>query len=264
MQCPNGDGELIAHTTQGENNLVVSYSTCPTCRGYWMESFAANFIKLPPGDLQRTGAKLVHPPGVHLPLTPGRSDGGRAAFCPVCRKNLDRATGENIPDGIFVYQCPDHHGYFFPTGQLAAFKQAQKAKIAYHKLWSIPLPSVASVLLGGFILAILTGGLYATLTAIRQQQVTTSQAEQLLVSQNVSVSPETRAVLLSATTSVPATLVVHMPSLDNFQQELTTTNGTTHILFVPDIPTNTYSYYFTVTVNGRSSDSKRFEFTMPQ
>jgi len=213
-------------------------------------SFAANFIKLPPGDLQRTGAKLVHPPGVHL--------------CPICQQQLARATGENIPEGVFVYECPDRHGYFFPTGQLAAFKQAQKAKIAYHKLWSIPLPSVASVLLGGFILAILTGGLYATLTAIRQQQVTTSQAEQLLVSQNVSVSPETRAVLLSATTSVPATLVVHMPSLDNFQQELTTTNGTTHILFVPDIPTNTYSYYFTVTVNGRSSDSKRFEFTMPQ
>ncbi len=249
MQCPQGDGELIAHTTAGENNLAVSYSTCPTCGGHWMDSFAANFIKLSPDDLQRTGAKLVHPRGVLL--------------CPICQQQLTRTTGENIPDQVTVYSCPDHHGYFFPTGQLAAFKKAQKAKIAYHKLWSIPLPSVASVLLGVF-LVVVAGGFIATMNALNQTQTTTSQAEELFSSQRAYVAGELAEVLLTARTTMDATLTVHIPGFAAFEGTMESADLRTHTLVVKNIPPGTYEYFFTIATGGVSSDTKTFTFTMPR
>jgi len=152
----------------------------------------------------------------------------------------------------------------FPAGQLAAFKKAQKAKINYHQLWHIPLPSVASVLLGVVIAVVAAGGFFATLSALNQKQTTTSQAARVLVSQNVYIVEDKHAALVTATTREPAVLTVHIPSISNVEEPLTTTNALTHILFIPDIPPGTHTYYFTVTVNGISTDSEHFTFVMPQ
>ncbi len=240
MQCPHGDGELRSHTAQGENNLVVSYSTCPTCSGYWMDSFAANFIKLP------AGGSPAEKPSVQKTFS-----------CPVCQKHLERATGENIPDHVMVYSCPDHHGYFFPAGQFAAFKQAQTAKISYHKLWNIPLPSVASVLLAGLLVLI-------TFTALTRPQTITTQAQQILSSQSVIVSKETSTILVSVTTRQDAVVTIHIPSFENFSEELTTRDRRAHLLYVRDISAGEYDYTFTLVSGTKSSESEKFHFVMPQ
>lgn len=247
MQCPVRHAELISHTTQGENNLAITYATCPVCRGYWMDSFAANFIKLSSKELGAVPATLS----------------GQTFVCPVCTKSLVRATGENIPDGVWVYQCPQHHGYFFPTGQLAAFKNAQQTKIAYHKLWHIPMPSVASILLGGLVLLILSGGLAVTFTGLQQRQTTESQAKQILEHSAVYTAADGTTVLVTATTAVDATLTVHIPGLDNLTAPLSTTDKRTHQLTVIHVQPGTYQYYFTIVDNsGKETQSANFTFTV--
>lgn len=245
MHCPQNDGELIAHTTNGENNLTVSYSTCPTCHGHWMEPFAANFITLPNDEdvSQQTPS---------LPTI---------IVCPVCETALERASGESIPDTTAIHACPHGHGYFFPAGQLAAFKKAQKAKIDYHKLWHIPLPNTASVLLGGLVVLVLAGGFFATYQALQQKQTTTSQAQQILVNQKSYISGT--SVLISATTSVDATLTLSMPILYAEAQPMPSSDKRTHLLLVPQVPPGHYTYYFTINVKGEETQSDTFAFTMP-
>lgn len=247
MQCPLRHAELVSHSTIGESNLAISYSTCPVCRGYWMDSFSANFIKVPP---EETASPW---PSSHL----------QAFYCPVCSKLLVRAAGENIPDSVYVYQCPNHHGYFFPTGQLATFKKAQQTKIAYHKLWHIPMPSVASILLGGMVFVILSGGLAITFLNLQQRQTMQSQAKQTLTGNAVYVASDHRSILVTATTGIEATLTLHIPTLNNFTALLTTTDHHMHQLTVPNIPAGTYPYYFTITdAAGKQTQSANFTFTI--
>lgn len=240
MQCPNGDGELSVHTTAGENNLTVSYSTCPTCHGHWMDSFAANYIKLSPYEMQEN-------------IVPGNP----ATFvCPVCQTHLERALGDNIPATVTAYTCPDHHGYFFPSGQLAAFKRAQTAKIAYHKLWNLPLASVASVLLAGVAFFVISG-------AVQRPQETRSQAKQVFVGQKAYLSDETDSVLFSATTSIETIVTLHIPEFKNFTREMTTTNKRSHMLYVADIPVGEYRYYFTMQSGEREEETPEYLLVKP-
>lgn len=246
MQCPNGDGDLISHTTHGENNLTVSYSTCPACHGYWMGSFAANFITPPPGD---SASGTVPAP---------------APACPVCSKRLRRADGDNIPDTVTVYSCPEGHGYFFPQGQLAAFKKAQKSKIEYHKLWNLPLPNVSSVLLTAVLVLILTGGLVVSVREIQHQQQTTSQAQDLISSQHAYPIAAARDVLVTAETRAETVLTVHIPTLNGFEGELRSSDMRTHTLTVSGVQPGSYDYYFTVTIGGKEIRSQTSTFIMPQ
>lgn len=244
MQCPLHDGELTSHTTQGENGLTVSYSTCPVCRGYWMDSFAANFIK-PTGIDATTTITAVS-----------------TCYCPVCTALLARTTGDNIPDGVFVFDCPSHHGYFFPTGQLAAFKKAQTAKISYHKLWHIPLLNVGSILLAGLVLLILTGGFAATFTGLQKKQVTQSQAQQILTGHAVYTASDHSAILITAMTSVEATVTIHIPALNNLTVLMITDDYRTHRLTIPTLQPGFYTYSFTITVSGKETQSEPFTFTI--
>jgi Zn-finger nucleic acid-binding protein len=247
MRCPNGDSELVSHTTEGEHNLTVAYSTCPVCTGTWTDSFAANFIKLPPrGD-------EALPPGA----------AGPPPVCPVCTKPLIRATGENIPDHVIVYTCPEGHGYFFPAGQLAAFKKAQTVKIEYHKLWNVPLSSVKSVLLSVLLVLVLTGGLVTGFFALQSRQTTSSQAQGLLKSQRARITATSHSVLMSAQTQYDAVLTVHIPSFNNFVSELQSTDHRTHTITINNIPSGNYRYYYVISVGGEGVQSESYTFIMP-
>lgn len=246
MQCPNGDGELIVHTTQSENDLTVSYSTCSTCHGYWMESFAANFIKLP--EIEDSYSENSQP---------------EHRICPVCQTELKRTTGDNIPDHVMVYTCPSGHGYFFPAGQLSAWKHAQKAKINYFSNWHLPMPRISTILLAGLSFLVFAGGYFA-FTNLSQRQVTTSQASTVITNQKAYVSAETKSVIMSATTSVEAKLTLHIPAMNEFTQELRTTDGRAHTLFIPNISPGPHTYYFEILVGTDKTTSEIFDFTMPE
>lgn len=251
MQCPNHDGILAAHARKLDNNLTISYSTCPVCRGYWMESFAANFITIPPEELTTTSINQPSKTSVGEPL------------CPVCQKPLIRETGENIPDTVVIYRCVDNHGYFFPTAQLAAFKKAQTAKINYFKVWNIPLPGVASVLLAGLLVLVVAGGGYFALTNIQNRQVTTSQASQVLTGRREVIDAETRSALIIATTSTDATVTLHIPAMGNLQAVMPSSDRRTHAYQLNDVSAGAHTYYFSIQVGDTTTMSDIFDFTMP-
>jgi hypothetical protein len=212
-----------------------------------MDSFAANFIKLSDADSPELATMPVSTP-----------------TCPVCAKPLERATGENIPEQVHIYNCPDSHGYFFPAGQLAAFKKAQAVKIEYHKLWNVPLPSVKGVLLTGMIILVLTGGLVAGFIGLSNRQTTSSQAQGLLTSQYVRALPTSKSVLFSAQTPYDADLTLHIPSLNNFEKAFVTMDHRTHSVIVTGIPPGTYRYYYVITINGEGIQSESYMFVMPE
>ena len=245
MQCPAADAELTSHTTQGEQGLTVSYYTCPACRGYWMDSFAANFIKS--NNLKEkttpTGTSTYH--------------------CPVCSAVLTRSRGDNIPDEVSVFDCPGHHGYFFPSGQLAAFKKAQKTKIEYHKLWNIPMPNVASILLGSFLLLLLSGGLAVTFRGLQQRQITQSQAKQILTDHVIYTASDHSMILIAATTGVDAALTVHIPTYNGFISLMQTNGKRVHQITIPNMKTGTYQYFFTIALSDKEIQSDTFTFTIP-
>ncbi len=247
LSCPNRDGFLKTYATTGKNGLPVAYHRCPHCRGYWLSAFAANFLS----DVDIESQHLPGPlPISHHRFTP---------LCPECKTPLHVSRDYNVPSSVTAFRCPAGHGYFFPSGELTKFKTAQQAKISYHKLWNIPIPSVSSVLLVSVVI-ILFGGIIATTIAIRQQQTNVSQARQLLVSH--STLPTANAtVFFVATTSVPATVTLHIPSANAAPVLMETTDRTTHTATVSTIPSGTFSYFFTITVNGKTVQTEMFVFT---
>lgn len=245
--CPNRDGFLKTYATSGKNGLPITYHRCPHCRGYWLSAFAANFISDVDIESQHPPAPL---PTSHHRFTP---------LCPECKTPLHVFRDENVPSSVATYRCPTGHGYFFPSGELTKFKTAQQAKIAYHKLWNIPIPSVSSVLLAS-VVVILLGGIIATTVAIRQKQTSVTQARQLL-SSHATLPTASGTVFFVATTSIPATVTLHLPSANNKEIRMESTDRTTHTAIVSTLPPGAYRYYFTVTINGKTVQTEIFAFT---
>ncbi|MBI5619676.1 zf-TFIIB domain-containing protein [Candidatus Gottesmanbacteria bacterium] len=247
--CPNRDGFLKTYTTTGKNGLPLTYHRCPHCRGFWLSGFAANF-------LMDTDLESAHP--VHHPTTRRASDIRFTPLCPECKAPLHQTHGDNIPAHVTPFRCTAGHGYFFPAGELSKFKTAQQAKIAYHKLWNIPLPSVASILLAS--LAVLLVSITAMVTAIRQKQSMESQAQSVFKSQTAFPSPQ-GTVLFVTTTNSPSTATLFVPSWNNYHIVMDTTDGLTHTTTVSTIPPGTYRYFFTITINGKTVQTEMFEFS---
>lgn len=254
--CPNRDGLLKTYATEGTHDLPVKYARCPNCRGYWLSSFAANFLK----DVS------IQPESA----AQHRSDtSGLTPLCPDCRIPLVLAHGDNIPNGVTAYRCPNNHGevpsgtshgYFFPAGELAKFKTAQNAKLSYHKLWNIPLPSVASILLATLAI-VMIGSITAITISIQQKQTIVSQAQVLLVSHQA-FSPASGTIFIAATTSDAATVTVSIPFANPDPILMESQNRTVHTTTVTTLPPGIYEYFFTISVNGKSTITDRFSFTI--
>ena len=249
LHCPNRDGLLKKYSQIGKNGLSVTYDRCPSCRGFWLTSFAANFIQHL--DIEHAAPHTKHA----LTFTP---------LCPECNAPLTHARGDAIAPGVSVWRCPGghgkvpsgtSHGYFFPTGELAKFKQAQTAKLSYHKLWNVPLASVASVLLAS--LALLLVSITAVVTAIRQKQIITSQAQSIFQGQRAIANPQGTVTFITST-NLPAavTLFVEVEQFKPIVME--TSDGLTHTTTVSTLPPGTYTYYFVIERNGQRSITEKF------
>ena len=239
LSCPNKDGLLKKYTQQGKNGLPVTYHRCPACRGFWLDSFATNFISDISAETlssRATHALTFHP------------------VCPDCNTPLLLARGDAIAPGVNAWRCPHGHGYFFPTGELSKFKEAQAAKLSYHKLWNIPLPSVASVLLAS--LALLLVSITAVVTTIRQKQIIQSQAQSIFKSQHAYVTDQ-GTVMFTISTNLPASVTLFV-EVNNYQVVMDTTDGLTHTANVSTLPPGTYTYYFVIERNGQRSITEKF------
>ncbi len=243
LHCPNRDGLLKKYSVAGKNNLPLTYYRCPYCRGFWLTGFSANFIK----DIHEAPtARATDAPTFH-------------PKCPECDTPLTHARGDAIAPGVSVWRCEAGHGYFFPSGELTKFKETQSAKLTYHKLWNIPLPSVASVLLAS--LAILLVSTAAIVATIRQRQVIQSQAQSIFQRQRALVTEQGMAVFIASTT-LPASVTLFVET-NNYMAAMETKDGTTHTATVSKLTPATYIYYFLIERNGQRSVTRRFTLVVP-
>jgi len=238
MQCPNGDGELLIKS-QARDRLNITYHHCPTCHGFWVDAFNANYLKTE--DLASEGVALKGSPTTLQPI------------CPQCHQPLTITHGENIPQNVQTWKCPNNHGYFFPKGELFKFKKAQEAKINYFKLWSIPFPKVASVLLAVFVFFIVS----VSLVTIQQRKSYQLQAKNILTSHAAYVA--NRSVDIAAITNAKTVITVHIGA---YQQNMSTKDYLVHELFISNLIAGRYDYYFTFTVGGTTIRSDTFSFVI--
>ncbi len=235
MQCPNADGELEQKIHQKEG-LVITYHQCPVCDGSWLDAFNTNYLKTE--DIPQTSDE----PTSAAPIQP---------TCPVCNEALTITHGDNIPQNVQTWKCPNNHGYFFPKGELFKFKRAQEAKINYFKLWSIPLPNVASVLLAIFIFFIVS----ASLVNVGQRQIYQLQAQNILQFQEAFVADT--SVTIAATTTSKTTATLH---IGPYEQSMQTKDYILHTLFLSHLTGGTYEYFFTFLIDGKTVRSNTFTF----
>lgn len=230
MQCPYRDDALSDRSTTTDGGLPLRFAQCASCKSYWIDGFDANYLK---SDLFTSASRTGSPPSDATP------------FCPECGAALIPATEESIPRSVTAYRCPRGHGYLFPGNELVKFKEAQEAKLAYHRLWNIPLPDMKSVLLGslGLVMAI---GLGITVFEMQKSRDIRSSAARVITSQTASVSAATRSVVFSAITGFQTQVVLHIDALNGFAQTMETKDQTIHTLTVRDVPAGSYEYYFTV------------------
>lgn len=230
MHCPRHDNLLIDQKPRHTDGLSVHFLVCPTCYGKWLSSFDANYIQ---------SIDLADDDWPIQLNTENQASHDYA--CPLCRKTLERSTGENIPPDVLVYHCPDHHGYFFPAGELKKFKIAQEVKIAYHQRWNVPLASVGNALLMTFVGLIVSVGLIVGVIESQRQQTIATQAEEIIISQKTYTDPEKHAVTIIARTTEKVTLTV---TVDNKEYSMLAPDRQSHVVRIEKITPGKHTYYF--------------------
>lgn len=245
MRCPLGHSELEHYTKTNRQGIATSYQICPRCGGYWTSGFDANY-------LERIGLESV-------PAIPHVSD--KKLVCPDCTKPLIVIREDAVPSDVTIFGCPDNHGYFFPRGELKKFKDAQNAKITYHKLWHIPLPPLSKVLLVGLFL-FLVGSSAIVLTRIQEAQHTSLKAKEMIAYQEAVATKDPRSLLFLARTSRPTSLTLHIDSL-SLTGPMSSTDGLSHTLKLTDIGGGFYEYYFSYTTDDQILFSPTYTVSVP-
>lgn len=240
MRCPHGDGELIARSLTGSGGVPLTYHLCLGCMGHWLNAFDANYIPLE--ALPDDQIKPPKPKGAYV--------------CPECHEPLESSRGEVIPPGVEAWNCTASHGYFFPRGNLRKFRLAQEARVSYHKLWKVPMPPLKTVLLASVVLFTVISSVVA-LRSMSQKQQTQTQAQQI-VKYHTAIVDDSSVTIIGRTDSTQQLSIV-VPSL-GLDVYMTSSDGKTHTLTIPDVQPGSYTYRFLLEQNGKQVLSPEFTF----
>lgn len=137
MSCPNCNTPLTI--IRCKNNLAIDH--CPTCGGTFFHENEINRIDL--ADAKRLAKMRIN-----------TFVSGNAKHCPRDRALLAPMVAESIPQFVTLLQCDECRSIFAFPDDLLHFKNAQNAKINYFKTWQIPIPTLRSVLVFSFVIAI--------------------------------------------------------------------------------------------------------------
>lgn len=244
MNCPAGDDILIRHTTTGVAGISISYYRCDTCQSHWIDPFDANYVS--PSDLPAATSDQKETPGKLL--------------CPTCGEKLLRTHENAMAPDVIAYYCTTGHGYFFPTGNLRKFRQAQEARISYHKLWDIPLPPLRTVLLASLVL--LTGLVSGLIVqSIQTPQQSTIMAKSQIPYHDAIVSPSDGSVTIIARTTIVLSLSLSL-SPNDILMPMHSQDGYTHTQKITGLVPGTYIYKLLYQINGSTVQSETFSFTL--
>lgn len=244
MQCPSDRSDLDEHTATNALGFTTNWYSCSTCGGIWSDNVNVNFLDEHPAYKRRT------PTSYRMTVL----------LCPICKFELEAAHGDNMPPGVSVWRCKNGHGYFFPESELAKFKEAQRAKLSYYKLWQIPLSSPGNILLSGFSLLILSAGILLTFREVQRQQMTETFASTIVASQNAVFIPQTGEVVFSLLSRTPEDLYLEIPGL-SLSEKLTSAGNNTYWTSIK-LPQGQHTYRYAFTQGAKRFISDTYTVTL--
>lgn len=236
MLCPECNHNLFPVTIKNRTG-AINLDYCDICGGVWSDQNEVNFLEF----------KDLTPLEAVLPKAPTHS-GISYHLCPKDRATLELYRGESVPQDVNIFRCPTCRGIFFPDRSLVVFKQAQASKISYFKLWKIPLHSVYAILLPLLLVAVIGGGLIATLLGVRQGTDVRTRAKDI-ISKPLVLSPKENEIFISFTTQVPSVTKIKYWIQPDVITEVwvSTTPKTNHTVHLKQLELNeSYSYQFEI------------------
>lgn len=249
MFCPECNHKLRAVTIAGKSgSLILDY--CSRCGGIWTDHAETNFFESK--DLKRVEKLLPKKRPLNLK--------GPMA-CPHDKTKLEDLEHESVPYGVTVRHCPKCSGNWFPNNQLQKFKKAQKVKVNYFKVWNIPLHSIYAVLLPVLVVAILTAGLIGGIIGMRSRQDQQILADDAISTPSVVTISETEVMIVFMTQKEALSSITYWV-VGEEKTTLPVSNNpqNTHNIRLKDLkPATTYSYYVTITINEKQTQSPVYQ-----
>jgi len=251
MFCPNCKESLSSIQIETSDGISHPIDECLNCGGHLIPSFIANFLTV---ETARN-VDSVLPKNNNLPAV--------SPACSKCGQTMSSIKDDAVPQTVTVFTCPNNHGDFFPKGQLLLFKEAQQAKIYFHKLWGIPLKSAFAVLIPLFIVFTAVSVLPTVVTQMQYNQENRIKASEILTSPLITPISGTQ-VLISFSTQKPAkTSIRFTEGMDKtfITSDVVTTN---HLQNVEDLePGTLYKYVIVIDSDGKPVTTSEYTFSTP-
>lgn len=250
--CPACGHSLLPKKVRTYSGGEIEVDKCPFCGGVWFDHFEANLVPL--AEIK----KLVkeEPRSKEQLIGEGK--------CPHCLIPLVPLRSESIPNYLNVLSCPQCRGNWFSQKNLVTFKEAQKAKINYFKLWQIPLPSTFSILLPVLILLALTLSLPLTLIKLKEREEVRIRAGEIIIKPTV-INLNPTSVIITFATTTPVTSEVKYWTKELRAEKLSVSEkpSTNHTIEIKNLIPNTLYFYQLILkdTSGHQISSVLYSFT---
>ncbi len=251
MDCPHCHSPLSSLTVETSDGQSQLLNECLNCGGHFLPPYLTSFIS---ADTAKN-IDSVLPKATTVPTSP--------PTCPLCNQVMPGIKDDSVPGNVTVFTCPNNHGDFFPKGQLLQFKNAQQAKIHYHKLWGIPLKSAFAVILPVAIVFTAITALPAIIKQAGTSQELRTKASDILTPPLITPISGTQ-VLISFSTQNPVKSAIRFTEGSNQTYIVSSVPQTNHLLNLEDLkPGTLYQYVIILEENNKKTTTDTYTFATP-
>lgn len=251
MTCPHCSHHLSSITVDTTDGESCAIDECLGCGGHFLLPYVANFLSVETAK----NVDSVLPKTNTVPTT--------TPVCPKCNQTMSSITDDSVPGNVTVFTCPNNHGDFFPKGQLLHFKQAQQAKIYYHKLWGVPLKSAFAVIIPLLIVFTVVTAMPTIVKQLHFSQEPRVKASDILTAPLITPISNTQ-VLISFSTKSPAIASVRFTEGLGNTFVISEVPQTNHLLTVDGLTSGTlYKYVITLNINEKLTTTEEYIFATP-
>lgn len=251
MSCPYCKENLSTIEIETSDGQTHTIEECLNCGGHFIPSFIANFITTETARNIDSVLPKAHSIPAYVPT------------CYKCGQVMSSIKDDSVPQTVTVFTCPNNHGDFFPRGQLLLFKEAQQAKIYFHKLWGIPLKSAFAVLIPLFIVFTAISVLPSVMNQISISQENRVKASEILTPPLITPISNTQ-VLISFSTQKPSKTSIKFTEGSDKTYITSETPTTNHLQNVENLqPGTLYKYVIIIDSNGKPVTTSEYTFSTP-
>jgi len=251
MNCPHCKSPLSTIDIDTVDGRVVKINECLNCGGHFLEPFLANFISA-------NTAK-----NIDSVIPKSKQVSAISPICYKCGQPMSGIKDDAVPLTVTVFTCPNNHGDFFPKNQLLLFKQAQDAKINFHKIWGIPLKSAFAVVLPLLLVFTAIATIPTVIKQMSTPQETRIKASEIITQPLISpISPTHVLISFSTKNSVKTSLRF----TEGMQKEIivSDTPQTSHLISVEELqPSTIYKYVIVLDQDGKKVNTSEYTFSTP-